>query len=268
MRNDARKRRSGQISVPFLLTIVVLLAALGVRPFLKGTLGSQEKLPVPLRKPLAQLDKNALGPYEFEGRAPVNAAVEESLGTDEYITWGFCDTSVKSAHDPLRHLTLHVAYYTGGRDLVPHTPDQCMKGAGYEPTEAANIEIPIELIYQRIPLRVLTFEKSSIMNNETPTVCYTFSVNGKFACTRNGVRREINFLGREHGYFCKIEVSFGSGMSSPRNPTREESIDASQRFLNRLLPVLLKEHLPDWDKVLAAEEAGKQYGKEQNPQGH
>lgn len=261
MTTDATDRRSGQISVPFLLTVVVLLAAFGVRPLIKGTMASQEKLPVPLRQSLGKLDKDALGPYEFLGRATLNAAVVESLGTDEYINWGFRDTSVSESNSPLRQVNLHVTYYTGGRDLVPHTPDQCMKGAGYEPTESANLEIPIESLGQQIPLRVLTFEKSSIMNNETPTVCYTFSVNGKFACTRNGVRSEINSFGRRHGYFCKIEVSFGSPGSKPRNPTRQETVEATQRFLNRLLPVLLEVHLPNWDEVLAAEEAGTTLGE-------
>jgi len=255
MASEACDRQSGQISVAFLLTVVVLLAALGVRPWIKGAMSSQEKLPVPLKRSLAKLDREALGPYEFTDRAPVNAAVEESLGTSEYITWGFCDTSVTPLSNPLRYLNLHIAYYTGGRDLVPHTPDQCMRGAGYEPVESANVEIPIGSLGQPIPLRVLTFEKSSIMNHETPTVCYTFRVNGKFACTRTGVRSEINSFGQQHGYFCKIEVSFGSPRSKPRNPTRQESVEAAQRFLNRLLPVLLEDHLPNWDEVVAGEEA-------------
>ena len=263
MTTDAIDRRSGQISVPFLLTVVVLLAAVGVRPLIRGTMGSQEKLPVPLRQPLGKLDKTSLGPYEFLGRASTNAAIEEALGTSEYITWGFRDKSVSPGTNPLKFVNLHIAYYTGGRDLVPHTPDQCMKGAGYEPTLAENIDVPIDSVGIQIPMRVLTFEKSSIMNNETPTVCYTFSVNGKFACTRNGVRSEINSLGRRHGYFCKIEVSFGGEQCKPRNPTREESIKATQRILNHLLPVLLEDHLPNWDEVMLAEQAGKVYGEQE-----
>lgn len=229
---------------------MILLSAAGVRYSLKGVMVSEAKDPVPLRQPLAMLDKEALGPYEYLGRATLSAAVIESLGTDQYINWGFRDTSIKRKNDPLRRVNLHITYYTGGRDLVPHTPDQCMKGAGYEPTIAENVTVPIESLGIEIPLRVLTFEKSSILRNEKPTVCYTFHTNGEFECTRNGVRKKINVLGQKKAYFCKIEVSFGASGSKPRDPSREDSVKATARFLDHLLPVLLENHLPDWDAVM------------------
>lgn len=243
--------------MPFLLTVVILGAAVGARSFLHGVLAAQQKLPIPLRQPLAKLDKKLLKPYEFLGRATLSAAVIESLGTDQYINWGLRDAKVKRRADPLRRVNLHVAYYSGGRDLVPHTPDQCMRGAGYEPTRAENIDVYIPSLDRSIPLRVLTFEKSSILRNEKPTVCYTFHANGDFTCTRNGVRRRINSLGSRHAYFCKIEVSFGSSGSKPANPSREDSIKAATEFLNRFLPVLLDNHLPEWKEVLAEEAAAK-----------
>jgi hypothetical protein len=224
---------------------------------------------VPLRKPLGEFNKLGLGPYEFVSRATFGAAMVESLGTDEFMSWYFRDTSVTDRRSPLRYIYLHVPYYTGGRDLVPHTPDNCMHASGYSLKVGENVELPIESLGRKIPVRVVTFEKSSIYDNDRPTVVYTFHCNGDFTETRSGVRWRINSLSERYAYFCKIEVSFGSPQAVPRNPTREEAMEAAAKFLSHVLPRLIDEHLPDWqaiqhDKSLAsADEAIRQDAKSQ-----
>lgn len=246
--------RTRLLSAPFVVAVGVLsLAAFGVGPWVLSGSPGQVKEPVPLRKPLGEFNKKDLGPYEFLTRATFGAAMIESLGTDEFMSWYFRDTSVTDRRSPLRYIYLHVPYYTGGRDLVPHTPDNCMHASGYRLKEGDNVELPIESLGRKIPVRVVTFEKSSIHENDRPTVIYTFHCNGDFTETRSGVRWRINSLSERYAYFCKIEVSFGSPESIPRNPTREESMEAAAKFLSYILPRLIDEHLPDWAAVKQGE---------------
>jgi hypothetical protein len=53
----------------------------------------------------------------------------EVLGTDNYLTRVYRE---KSSGDTGRHVQLHVAYYTGMIDTVPHVPERCLVGGGME----------------------------------------------------------------------------------------------------------------------------------------
>ncbi len=239
---------------PFVLACIVLsVAAFGVSPIV-FKMASEEKKPVPLTHPLSDFTKTALGEYKFLHSNQMEAAIEDALGTSDYIDWLFEDTSIKDTRHPLRNPRLFVTYYTGGRDLVPHTPDQCYLGAGYEPIKTENLNVDIRSINQEIPIRAITFQKSAIFSKETPTVLYTFHCNGVFVCTRNDVRLRISSPMEDHAYFCKIEVTFGTANSSPRNASREDTVKAASKFLNSILPKLLYDHLPDWEKVNQAVE--------------
>jgi hypothetical protein len=233
----------------FLVAIAILAsAAFGVGPRMLKEAGP--KLPVPLKAPLGEMDKTAVGPYRFVGQIPMSSSVQEVLGTDEFIDFKFVDTRIEKESNPLRHVRLSVPYYTGGHDLVPHTPDQCMIGAGYAPKIAEDLELDIPALGRKVPVRVLTFEKSEILKKAKPTVAYLFHCNGEFVCTRGQVRRRMNALTQKHAYFAKIEVSFGSPQATPHFAPREESIAATADFLNHVLPILLADHLPDWEAVV------------------
>ncbi len=196
--------------------------------------------------------KEGIGPYRFVDQMELSSAIVEKLGTDEYIDWQFEDTSIKDADSPVRHVRLTVTYYTGGRDQVPHTPDVCMVGAGYKAQEAENLDLDLPNLGAKVPVRVLTFEPS-MLRQRKPTVAYTFHCNGDFVCTRMDVRVRMNSLTDQHAYFAKIEVVFGGDVMAPR----EEAVAATQKFLDHLLPVLVRDHLPDWEAVKRSEVAGE-----------
>ena len=207
---------------------------------------------VPLRKPLGELDKAALGEYRFNGAHIIPAATLGPLGTTEYIDWRLIDTMVSRRRDPLRSVQCFVTFYTGKPDLVPHTPDACYLGHGYTKVEAEGLEFAIRgpnLRPLEVPVRAITFVKSDVFERATPTVVYTFHCNGKFVNTRTQVRAQLADPFDKGAYYCKVEVTFGAPKSRPRHPGRQESIAAAEKFLGRLLPVLLEEHLPDWEAV-------------------
>jgi len=240
----------------FLIAVAVLATtAFGIGPRIFRDAGP--KLPVPLKRPLSELTKDELAPYVFRTQIPLNPAVQEVLGTDQFIDWRLDDSTVTDSSNPMSVIRLSVSYYTGGRDQTPHTPDQCMVGAGYRPKVAQNLDMEIPSLGRKIPVRVLTFEKSAIMQHERPTVAYFFVCNGEFVCDRDSVRMGMNSLSHKHAYFAKIEVAFGSERSRPGVASREDSIAGTAPFLDRLLPVLLRDHLPDWDAVVRQEEADR-----------
>ncbi|HRX83486.1 MAG TPA: hypothetical protein P5572_00540 [Phycisphaerae bacterium] len=242
---------------PFVIAVAVLAtAAFGIGPRLFRDAGP--KLAVPLKKPLQELDKGALGPYTFQTQVPLSPAVQEVLGTDEFIDWRLVDSRIQDVSSPLRTVRFTVSYYSGGREQAPHTPDQCMLGAGYDPKIAENLDIEIPSLGHTIPVRVLTFEKTAIMNHEKPTVAYFFVCNGQFLCTREGVRSEMNSLHHKHAYFAKVELGFTSSESTPAMAPRDESITATADFLDHVLPVLLRDVLPDWSEIVEQEEAARQ----------
>lgn len=235
--------------LPFWIAGAILgLAAFVVGPAVVARGGNEVKLPLPLRKPLDKLDREALGPYRFVTSQTMPAAVEDALGTHEYISWLLNDTSIKDKHNPLRRINLFVTYYTGGRNPVPHTPDQCYLGRGYQPIVKENLKVEMPTIGGLVPIRALTFEGSKLLGHEEITVVYLFHCNGRFVETRSRVRDLITSYAEKYAYFSKIEVTFGTGVNAP-DPSRQDTIEAARKFLDRVLPVLVDEHFPDWEAV-------------------
>jgi hypothetical protein len=241
---------TGVGTTPRLLTPHFILAVilLGAAAVLAGPISQmmdlkQDKRPLALRKPLAGIETSKLSPYRVVQRYTLEPTVVDALGTDQYLHWRLEDTSV-SPGDPLRHASLFITYYTGGRNLVPHTPDECYLGSGYQPAEAhenRDLELhPRGKDKSDLPVRVCSFVRTAVFNREEVTVVYTFAANGAFAATRDRVRFIINDPRATYAYFSKVEVHFP-------NASREESVRGAAKLYEKLVPVLVDEHLPDFD---------------------
>jgi hypothetical protein len=188
------------------------------------------------------MEVDRLWPYRVAERIILDPPVVEALGTDQYIDWILEDTSVPTS-DPLYKAQLFVSYDTGGQNLVPHVPDECRLGAGYQPArQHENRDVRVEGLKLRrgVPLRVCTFVKTAVFQHNEQTVVYLFHANGDFAATRDAVRILFNDPRDRHGYFSKVEISF------PR-ASREQSVQGAEKLLGKLLPVLLADHLPDFE---------------------
>ncbi len=243
---------SGVLTPPFVVAVALLGAAAVLAGPVAGWLHiSHRKLPLPLLRPLSALDAEAIAPYRVIKRHVLEPTIVEALGTDQYLDWTLEDTSV-SPGDPLRYVNLFITYDTGGQNLVPHTPDVCRRGAGYEPAEPhenMNLEVPaLADTFQTVPVRVCTFAKTNIFSRRKVSVIYTFHCNGKFVATRTGVRVLINDLANTYAYFSKVEVSFPKA-------TRAQCTEGTGKLFDRVLPVLVKAHWPDFE---AAEQDARQ----------
>lgn len=241
-----RELVSGVATPPFLLAV----ALLGAAAVLAGPVADwmdirREKLALPLRLPLDALDETAIAPYRVLARHVLDPAIVEALGTDQYLSWGIEDTSVPK-NDPLRRAALVVTYDSGGTNLVPHTPDVCRLGAGYQPSQPhENTSVVLGGLkagQRTVPVRLCTFAKTDVFQREKLSVVYTFFCNGKFVATRTGVRVLINDLSTAHSFFSKVEVSFAGA-------TRSQCLEGARKLLNRVLPVLLSNHWPDFQSA-------------------
>lgn len=248
----------GWISPPFLLAVGLLgSAAVLAGPFSGRWRWHQAKRELPLLRPFSALDVARIAPLRVLERHVLEPAVVEALGTDRYLSWTIEDPRVGQT-DPLRYANLLVTYYSGGHNLVPHTPDVCYLGAGYQPGRShENVELAIPELgstASKLWVRVLTFVKTAIFDRQEVSVVYAFYCNGRFVETgamvdpRTAVRVRLNDPANTYAYFSKVEVSF------PR-ATREQTVRGAAKLFGAVLPVLMHDHWPDFDAAEAAARA-------------
>jgi hypothetical protein len=228
-------------------TAVLALAGVGMSLATQRLGLYLKKEPLPLRKPLDAIGEGKLSPYKISAKIPItNEDILQSLGTRDYIQWVLEDPR-ESPESPVRTVLLFVTYYQQP-DRVPHVPEECYTGGGYQrlATDAISFRIGAAGDVREIPGRYLLFERvphdASLAVPQFPVV-YLFRVNGEYAGSRDEARLALNRnLFSRHAYFCKIEMVFNQ---SPTAPTREAATVAGERLLAVLLPLLEQEHWPD-----------------------
>ena len=110
---------------PMCIALVAIMVTSAVAfPVLIGRLEIYlRKEPVALRSALDSLPSR-LGRWTMQGEDfEMTATMTEELGTDKHLTRVYRDPSGDE-------LTVHLAYYTGGIDDVPHVPERCFNAAG------------------------------------------------------------------------------------------------------------------------------------------
>ncbi len=259
----------------FLLCVAVLAGAgVGKKAILDYTGAKLNKLPIPLKKPFDLLDEDLLGPYKAISKTKIeNKDVEKELGTDMYIQWVLEDTEAAPT-SPTRLCSLFITYYTGNPDRIPHVPEECFVGGGYEEVagERDTLELNLEFSLDRSPAtgdqdislapgqngnsrqlraRYLVFApKNSVMWSKAANFArmYFFKVNDSYASNRVETQKVMyqNVLGK-YSYFCKVEWGFSAGAAGGDVLAgKEEIARASEKFFSVLLPILERDHWPDW----------------------
>ena len=244
----------------FVICLTVLLTAAATKTTLIKTLGVQlTKLPIPLKKPLDQMDATRLEPYLVLKKNTIkDRDVIESLGTEEYLQW-MLEDSQADKNSPVRFCSLFITYYTGNPDMVPHVPDECYVGGGNirQSAEILKVAVPSaaggpdsELSFQYV---IFSRTDRDSFGAETKfSVQYLFKANGQYSDSRTQTRRILgkNFFGK-YSYFAKVEWNFygEDGFSGKIFPNKEQTIEASGRLLAQLIPILEEDHWPDWQQA-------------------
>lgn len=228
----------------FLICAAVLaLAGVGISVATQRLGLYLKKEPLLLKKPLEALAEAKLAPYEVVTKIPIeDQDIRTSLGTEDYIQW-LVEDPREPAESPVRRLLLFVTYYRRP-DRVPHVPEECYTGGGYE--RLATNAVAFQIGTREIPGRYLLFKKTAqdlaLAMPQFP-VLYLFRVNGEYAGSRDEARMALNKnVFSRHSYFCKVELVFNQSSVAPR---RETATAASEKLLGVLLPLLEQEHWPD-----------------------
>jgi len=231
----------------FLICVAVLALVAGGMSVAKKKLGLYlKKEPLPLRKSLELMNETALTPYVVIAKQTIaNEEILDALGTADYIQWVLEDPR-QPADSAVRRAMLFVTYYQLP-DRVPHVPEECYTGGGYQRLETEDVKFLIGAPGRRreVPGRYLVFGASGItLARAAPQfpVLYLFRINGEYAGNRNKARMALNRnIFSRHAYFCKVELVFNQSFTTP---TKAEAMAASERMLEVVLPLLEEEHWP------------------------
>jgi hypothetical protein len=267
----------GALSLTFGAALVVGLmgtAAAGHHSVLSWQKIVLNKEAVPLRRQLTTLP-NTKDHWEFFKADELPPEIVDELGTTDYISWWYRDTSMPE-NTPGSIVRLHVAYYTGLVDTVPHVPDRCFVAGGVEHNGLFDQPVALDparftahtdggytamtVPHQRgyaatlpavevhLPDRDLTTKRFTYRppNSDDQHVSYFFIANGKFLSSPNQVRL-LGFDFRDrYSYYCKVEVQV-VGVDDPAEVQRRTT-----DVLNVFLPEVLA-CLPDWREVQAGQ---------------
>jgi hypothetical protein len=231
----------------FLICTAVLALAGGGMSIMTRKLSLYlEKEPLPLKLSLDGLDEGRLAPYKVVAKEKIeDAEVLKSLGTQDYIQWVLEDPC-EPQWSAVRQVLLFITYYRLP-DRVPHVPEECYTGGGYQRLETADMRLRIGAAGQSrdIPGRYLRFgprEGPGTLAAQQFPVLYLFRVDGEYAGNRDDARMALNKnIFRRSSYFCKIELAFNRS-SVP--PAKRDTVAASEKLLTVLLPLLEQNHWP------------------------
>ena len=234
----------------FLICVLVLAAAgAGMSVTMKKLGIVFRKEPLPLKKSLEYLDEKDLTPYKVVSKEKIrNADTLKALGTEDYIQWILQDTE-QAANSPAKEFLLFITYYKLP-DRVPHVPEECWTGGGYQKlgSEAVTLDINNgEGFDTNVPAKYLVFapKKTGLwQSSERIPNLYFFKVNGRYAGGREEARIVLNKnLFGKSSYFCKVELVFNRSSFAP---SKEQAVIAGEKLLAVILPILEQQHWPDW----------------------
>lgn len=268
-------RHSKAALVVAILTLAV--CGIGFRYGIRALNAYLQKEPVPLRDQLRSIPKR-LGSWQAIGEdGELTVELEEALGTPHYLDRGYALDTGGRVRTSLR---LHIAYYTGMIDAVPHVPDRCLEVAGLvkmglptnldlhvdrtdwrEDPEDANVRrgerYPILTFSHHVTGRPVTVhmpnEKFQLRTQEfrikhrpdMPIYAgYLFIANGKTTPWPERVRLLAFQLKEKYAYYAKVQFT----MYAAADIEPDDFVKLVSDLLAELLPELMR-CLPDWAEV-------------------
>lgn len=213
-----------------------------------------------------------VGPDRFE-----SGEIEDTLGTTNYVTRTYEEKNPEG--DVPRRIDVHLAYYTGSIDTVPHIPERCFVGGGMQiGGGTAVVDVPLDgsrwlpmrdapevmqgraftttlargrysnrpgqrvllpLDPQDIRLRVTEF---TVPGAPSLYAGYFFIVNGEHRSSAEGVRLLAFDLKTDYAYYLKVQFN------SQRVESPQELAEVAGDLLDDILGELML-CVPDWAEV-------------------
>jgi hypothetical protein len=253
------------LQIPFLICIgLLVVSVIGIKAVMHWAHAQIGNMPISLQIPLDQLDKKLLSPYTVIKQTKIENRDElEWLGTEDYIQWILEDPEVPT-DSPVRYCSLFITYFTGNPNRVPRVPEREYVGEGPIQKDSQNLRLhldnpsmfgtaalPVELPVRRA---IFAYKQHNLSDPQSEfSVQYFFKANGQYADGRTGARLIMskNYTCK-YSYFSKVEWKFSATpdyLPTEKAPTDNEIIQASEKFLSVLLPILETQHWPDWEKA-------------------
>lgn len=278
---EARAGSRGAARLAPVAAAALLLGGLAFPPLQKALGVYLRKEPVPLRSALSALPRQVGQWKAVGGDEVISAELVDEFGTDEYLTRHYA----REGDPSTGLLQLHIAYYTGSIDPVPHIPDRCYVGGGlvrsattthlrltiddalWWPDPASMIESEDAAVRSRYRMALTTgaarqavrmprLGESGLRLNAaeywapqapeaTIAAGYLFIANGGATASPEGVRLLAYDRSSRFAYYCKVQLTY---QHPARSVDRHELGEVASEFLSVLLPDLMA-CLPDWWEV-------------------
>lgn len=262
-------RFTGSALSGFIIAVVILASTAVAFQF------GVHSLNVYLHKEAVYPEKNfSLLPSKINGWQRVgedirfDAAGVEALGTDLYVSRTYL-----SENKSIPPVQLHIAYYTGQVDAVPHVPDRCMVAGGYVPLTAEPLTLslnidksawleddvetldgvsyqvvhledePIRMPFGDFELRTTEFSHPQIGTDHV-FAGYFFVANGKTTAYPEKIRLLAFDRSSQYAYYCKIQFTIRGN----RDFSTDQFVDIVSEFTSEMLPEIM-DCLPDWAEI-------------------
>lgn len=255
---------------------VLILSAVGLSQVIRigGLHLTKEKITAPENRQFHSLPSEYPSWKQLGADEKMSAEALEELGTENTISRVYEQQNVPEGKEPL-HLELHIAYYTGMIDTVPHVPERCMVGSGWtKEGQTKLVDVPLDKslltkeaeldakkhgvtsvfmsIAREVNKRVrLPKGIENLQMSVTPFVHsskrvryagYFFIANGGVVASANQVRLLAFKLDEKYAFYCKIQVSSIDVTSA------EELGRATASLLDEMMGDIMR-RVPDWIEV-------------------
>lgn len=269
-----------RVDMAFVAAVVLLLGASAALPaYLSYAKIRLQKRPIypPQNLQLRTLPRTAPGWAQVGEDEVLSKEAAEELGTDNYLTRSYVQSDVEAPNAPAR-LDVHMAYYTGMIDTVPHVPERCFVAAGVNLLGASQtVKVPLDMsrliedpdsdkeppillgrgieVQNRfrmpyrvndLALRVSQYEEPS---GGRVLAGYFFIANGTVVSSADEVRLQAFGLQADYAYYAKVQFMSASV------ETPEELAALVGDLLDELLPEIMR-RMPDWIKVEQGDVSG------------
>ena len=261
--------------------LIVMILAMVAFPIVITSLGIYlRKKPVEIRESLDSIPAR-LGVWAKDGEdQQYSSEMVEELGTNLYLSRDY------ERRDD--RVNVHVAYYTGLIDDVPHVPERCWAANakwervtghdGITPIEvridgSSLADVPANLAsgerYESIPvvdpvtgvtnevhlpvgdyeMTVVEFKPNPADPKMRQVGGYFFIANGRITPSARGVKNLAFDPSEEYAYYCKVQLSHRGRITDPSQDTLvPQFIEIVEDVIPELIPELVQ-CLPDWVEV-------------------
>lgn len=270
---------SAILSKIIVVTLVFAVSGTAMGFMMAAMNGFLAKKSVPLRASLDTIP-SVLGEWEQVGdEREYDAAIIESLGTTQFI-----DRIYVQDGDPKNGtLMMHISYYSGTIDEVPHIPERCWHAAGLtqmgdsrrlelgvdksewsetsiinqgagESYQKTTVTHPVTGVVQDVllPVGKLELMTSVFTSNQDAQLRrvggYFFIANGRSCASSFEVRGLAFDWEQEYAYYCKVQFSMVFKVSEDDEDFLDSYQSMSTDVVKELLPDLMR-CLPDWSEI-------------------